>query len=137
MKNLISLVIVFLFIMCPVIVHAQYYSVSTQKQSNDSWEYMGKVPICKIDGNEWQSYNTFGLLYGQFDGNNMRYKIYVAEEDASYNVTANSSYDHSKVEYARRMNDKYDNWKGPHPSIKERYPQKAGHWFLDVSNVWN
>ena len=110
---------------------------SNPNQSNVPWQYMGKVPLTKIDGNEWKSISRFGLLYAQFDGNSMKYKVYVADEDISYYVKANPSYDQNKVDFERKMNNKYDNWKGPHPKISERYPQCAGHWFLDVSDVFN
>lgn len=108
----------------------------SQNQQNNSWQYMGKVPLTKKDGSEWRSISSTGLLYSQFDGEKMIYKVYIPEDDYAYEVHYNPSYDEDKVNYEIKMNNKYDNWKGPHPKISESYPQKAGEWFLNVSNVW-
>lgn len=124
-------------VLCSNTVLAQNPSQNQQQgQQNNNWQYMGKVPITKTIGSDYNTFNTFGMLYSQFDGEKMVYKVYVAEDNEAYEVHFNPSYNQSKVEYAREMNNKYDNWKGPHPSVKEYSPQKAGPWYLNVSNVF-
>lgn len=100
------------------------------------WQYLGKVNLTKPQyNNQWQEVSASGLLYGQFDGEKMNFKVYISEENQAYRVVENLRYDKDKVDYETKMDNRHDNWKGPRPSIPERYPQKAGEYYFDVANV--
>ena len=135
MKNVKNLLLICIWLLCSNVVLAQ----SPTKNQQNNWQYMGKVWLCKIGSNEWECYaSARGLLYGQFDGEKMIYKVYVAEDNQSYLVYENPSYDQSAVEHERKMQEEWDGkWRGPHPKEREKYPQKAGNWYLDVSSVFN
>lgn len=114
-----------------------YYSYS--QTSNTNWDGLGYVWLHKPDPN-----NKFrdcpcgkAIVYGSFDGNNMRYKIFIPQENETYNVRSNPDYDKDKVEYCDRMRAKDDHFHGPWPSVIESYPQKAGEYYFNVGNISN
>lgn len=128
MKKVIT-ILTCLFIMIPIHLYGQ---------NNSNWDRIGKIYVTQPNSNnEYTSKpSQLAYLYGQFDGENMTYKIYVPSDNCSYDVTYNPSYNKSKVDYCTEQSNKRDNFRGPWPKIIERYPQKAGSYYLDVSNTF-
>ena len=105
--------------------------------NSNSWELLGKISLHRpsYDNEYTEAQTQSAFLYGKYNGNVMVYKIFVTIDNKSYIVSPNPDYNKSKVEYCneRSRTDKY--FKGPWPKIKEKYPQKAGRYYLDAVQV--
>ena len=112
-------------------------NLSFAQSNNDNWERIGKIFVNKpLANHQWESKQELAFLYGQFDGNQMIFKIYVPVDDRSYDVITNQNYNKSLVDYCNERSSKDDHFKGPWPKIIERYPQKAGPYYLNSANYF-
>ena len=108
-----------------------------QTQTTPNWKLLGKVQayygsLTKYRSQGEDSYSSSSetaFLYSSFDGEKMKYKIFVSVDDRSYDVLINPSYTGAKVQWNR--NSKYITYL---PSLSEMYPQKAGPYYLNVDH---
>ena len=137
MKN--SLIFLMTFCVFILVMIPQIFAKQTFFLQETSWSRVGKVYLTRPSShNAYESdySNHLGILYESFDGERLRYKIYVSADDRFYFVEQNPSYSKSKVDYCNEMNNKSDHFRGPWPKISEQYPQRAGSYYLDVNNVF-
>lgn len=108
-------------------------------QNSTNWDRLGYVWLHKPDpGNKFRAYSCGkAIVYGSFDGNKMTYKIFIPQENETYDVYTNPDYNQDKVEYCDRMSAKDDHFHGPWPSVVESYPQKAGDYYFNIENISN
>ena len=113
--------------------------VAYAQNGNKDWDRLGYVWRYKPDpGNKFRSYSCGkAIVYGSFDGNKMTYKIFIPQENETYDVYTNPDYNQDKVEYCDRMSAKDDHFHGPWPSFVESYPQKAGDYYFNIGNISN
>ena len=120
---------VFLFVLMPLCGFSQ---------KDQDWAMMGKIYVHTISSNNEyvDGPSQLAFLYGRFDGNQMTFKIFVTADNRSYVVERNPDYNKDKVNFCneQRRKDKY--FKGPWPKTKEKYPQKAGRYYLDPVQVF-
>lgn len=122
-----------------VLLVSPCFAVDSVSVQEGAWSRVGKVPLSKPSyNNAYVSESCgFGILYENFDGETMSYKVYVSGDGCFYEVVYNPSYSKSKVEAYEWNRNRDDHYRGPFPKIIELYPQKAGSYYLDVSNSFD
>jgi len=128
-----------IFVFLYLILGLPCLAVGAVSEPGMAWTRVGKVPLSKPSfRNAYVSESCgFGVLYESFDGETMFYKVYVSTDGCAYDVVYNPSYSKGKVESYKRNIDRYDNYRGPAPKVIERYPQKAGSYYLDVGDSFD
>ena len=113
-------------------------SVFAQNRGSD-WQYMGKLWVC-YDTGKSSPYDPFeckqAFLYAHFDGEDMVYKIYVPEDQESYEAYENPYFSKSKYEAYREASSD-DHFRGPHLKTIERYTMKAGQYYFNPTDAHN
>ena len=107
-------------------------------QEDQDWNMMGKIYVHTISSNNEyvDGPSKLAFLYGKFDGNQMTFKIFVTADNRSYVVVRNPDYNKAKVDFCDEQSRKNKYFKGPWPKTKEKYPQKAGRYYLDSVQVF-
>lgn len=111
-------------------------------QNGNNWERQGIVTLettisyNRSHGEEVASsdYLGSGILYAQFNGETMIFKVFVPDDNKSYEVKPNPSYDMQRYNelsqfwYKNRIVDG-----GPQPRL--RCTHKAGPYYLNITKV--
>lgn len=110
--------------------------ISGYAQKDSSWQYMGKIWLSYArPDNAYVSDPELGMLYSQFDGENMNYKVYVPAQDCAYQAYRNRSFSLEYYEAYLRASQR-DHFHGPHLKISEQYPMCAGKYYFDPAHVF-
>lgn len=125
--------LVLLFFVVPFCSNAQNTSnQATYTQSNDSqWEKLGYVFIYKAS-----SYYSCGraIVYSRFDGDKMKYKIFIPQTNDTYDVCSNPALNPDAVEYCNKKWENDNRFQGP--ADVTAHPQKAGDYYFNIGHIF-
>lgn len=101
-------------------------------QNDNGWQYMGKVDAATdihitSGGKGYRIESETAYLYSRYDGERMRFRIYIPNEGKSYDVEVNKSYDGSTVQWTHSGNRVTYL-----PPISRMRKHCAGPYYLDM-----